>query len=114
MVNTVSNAFSEFTKNIVNLDAKVTYTARKSRDNLIEGINNFDGENDFFSVYQEKNLKFGSFARRTKIRELDDIDLMICLSAEGTRTYEENTGCIYLMVMIVTKKINSYLMEQII
>lgn len=96
MVNTVSNAFSEFTKNIVNLDAKVTYTARKSRDNLIEGINNFDGENDFFSVYQEKNLKFGSFARRTKIRELDDIDLMICLSAEGTRTYEENTGCIYI------------------
>lgn len=41
-------------------------------------------------------MKFGSFARRTKIRELDDIDLMICLSAEGTRTYEENTGCIYI------------------
>lgn len=96
MVNTVSNAFSEFTKNIVNLDSEVTYTARKSRDNLIEGINSFDEENDFFSVYQEKNLKFGSFARRTKIRELDDIDLMICLSAEGTRTYEENDDCIYI------------------
>lgn len=54
MVNTVSNAFSEFTKNIVNLDAKVTYTARKSRDNLIEGINNFDGENDFFRYIKKR------------------------------------------------------------
>jgi len=28
-------------------------------------------------------MAFGSFARRTKIRELDDIDLMKCLSAQG-------------------------------
>ncbi|MDE7056432.1 MAG: hypothetical protein K2O64_04225, partial [Lactobacillus sp.] len=56
----------------------------------------FSEEDDFFSIYSNKNLKYGSFARKTKIRELDDIDLMICLSAEGVRTYVEYTDCIYM------------------
>lgn len=87
MATTVNNAFEEFIKDKVNLDQNQTAIARKSRDNLIDNINNFSEDIDFFSVYKDKNLKFGSFARRTKIRELDDIDLMICLSAEGTRMY---------------------------
>lgn len=96
MATTVDNAFAEFMKDTVNLDPDVTSTARKSRDNLINNISGFSGDNDFFSVYQERNLKFGSFARKTKIRELDDIDLMLCLSAEGTRTYTETADCIYI------------------
>lgn len=96
MASTVNNAFAEFMKNIVNLDPDITSKARKSRDNLIDNINSFSDNDDFFSIYQDKNLKFGSFARRTKIRELDDIDLMICLSAEGTRTYTEALDCIYI------------------
>lgn len=96
MASTVNNAFAEFMKNIVNLDSDITSKARKSRDNLIDNINSFSDNDDFFSIYQDKNLKFGSFARRTKIRELDDIDLMICLSAEGTRTYTEALDCIYI------------------
>lgn len=97
MATTVINAFSEFLKNTVNLDLDVTATARSSRDNLISNINGFSGEDDFFDVYTERNLKFGSFARHTKIRELDDIDLMICLSAEGERTYSENFSCIRII-----------------
>lgn len=96
MATTVNIAFEEFLKNIVNLDPDVTSLARRSRDNLINNINGFSGKDDFFSVYQAKNLKYGSFARKTKIRELDDIDLMLCLSAEGTRTYTENVDCIYI------------------
>lgn len=96
MTSTVNNAFAEFMKNIVNLDPDITSKARKSRDNLIDNINSFSDNDDFFSIYQDKNLKFGSFARRTKIRELDEIDLMICLSAEGTRTYTEALDCIYI------------------
>ncbi len=96
MATTVNNAFEEFIKDKVNLDQNQTAIARKSRDNLIDNINNFSEDIDFFSVYKDKNLKFGSFARRTKIRELDDIDLMICLSAEGTRMYSESTDCIYI------------------
>lgn len=96
MATTVNNAFSEFMKDIVNLDPNKTSTARSSRDNLINKINGFSGDDDFFKVYTDRNLKFGSFARRTKIRELDDIDQMICLSAEGTRTYVEATECFYI------------------
>lgn len=96
MATTVNGAFSEFMKDAVNLVPDKTSKARTSRDNLIDNINGFSGDEDFFEVYQEKNLKFGSFARRTKIRELDDIDLMLCLSAESTRTYNESTECIYI------------------
>lgn len=96
MATTVNGAFSEFMKDVVNLNPDKTSTARTSRDNLIDNLNKFSGNDDFFVVYPERNLKFGSFARRTKIRELDDIDLMLCLSAESTRTYNESTECIYI------------------
>ena len=96
MATTVNNAFEEFMRDSVNLIPEKTAIARKSRDNLINNINGFGEEDDFFSIYSNKNLKYGSFARKTKIRELDDIDLMICLSAEGVRTYAEYTDCIYM------------------
>lgn len=88
MATTVNNAFNEFLKEIVNLDSNVTSKARASRNNLISNINNFSGSNDFFRVYKDKTLNYGSFARKTKIRELDDIDIMLCLSADR-RTYTE-------------------------
>lgn len=96
MATTVNNAFNEFMRDTVNLDTNTTTTARSSRDNLISNISDFSGDEDFFNVYNDRNLKFGSFARRTKIRELDDIDLMICLSGDGTRTYSEDYGCIHI------------------
>ena len=96
MSKTVNSAFTKFLNETVNLNPNKTSIARKSRDNLINNIANFSGNNDFFTVYSEKNLKFGSFARKTKIRELDDIDLMLCLSAEGTCTYTESASCIYI------------------
>ena len=96
MARTVNSAFVEFMKDKVNLDSEKVSKARKSRDNLISNINSFTGDEDFFDVYKEKNLKYGSFARNTKIRELDDIDLMICLSAEGNRTYYVSYDCIYI------------------
>lgn len=110
MATTVNNAFSEFMKDIVNLDPQKTTTARTSRDNLIDKINGFSGDDNFFNVYQERNLKFGSFARRTKIRELDDIDLMLCLSADASRTYSESSDCIYIIGNSVDKK-NGLLVE---
>ena len=99
MAQTVNAAFSEFMDSIVNLDTDETKTARTSRDNLIDHICTFSGDEDFFNVYKEHNLKFGSFARHTKIRPLDDIDIMICLSASNNgerRTYNEFDDCIYI------------------
>lgn len=89
MTKNINTAFSNFMKDFVNLDPDRTSTARSSRDWLIGQINSIESEKeDFPKLYKDKNIYFGSFARNTKIRELDDIDLMICLSANGT-TYNE-------------------------
>lgn len=88
MITTVNQAFDEFMKNKVNLDPAMTSTARASRDWLELVIKNFP-ENDpsFPILVPEFNICFGSFARRTQTRPLDDIDMMICLHDEY--------GCFY-------------------
>ena len=89
MATTVNNAFDEFMKDIVNLDPDVVSNARESRDNLLENIAEFDDEDGFFDLCQDFNVHFGSFARKTKCRELDDIDLMIGIAANGA-TYNSS------------------------
>ena len=76
MATTVNNAFAEFMKEKVNLDQEKTKTARSSRDNLLDNIKGFSGDVNFFAVYKDKILRFGSFERRTKIRPIDDINLL--------------------------------------
>ena len=89
MATTVNNAFDEFMKDIVNLDSDVVSKARESRDNLLENIAEFDDKDGFFDLCQDFNVHFGSFARKTKCRELDDIDLMIGIAANGA-TYNSS------------------------
>lgn len=84
MVKTVNEAFSIFLRDHVNLDPNETQQARSSRDWLLSQIHLFpDKDSSFPRLYSEKDIFFGSFARRTKKRNLDDIDMMIALSAEG-------------------------------
>jgi len=98
MASTVNQAFNTFKKNVVNLDTDISKTARNSRDWLLEQIANFKVKDNTFPVlYSDINIHFGSFARKTKIRELDDIDLMIGLSAQGS-TYIERTDKIEIDV----------------
>ena len=85
----VDSAFSEFMKNTVNLDSEVVKSARQSRDNLLNNIAEFDNIDGFFDLYETFNLHFGSFARKTKCRDLDDIDLLIGISANSA-TYNQN------------------------
>lgn len=87
----VVSAFNYFMKEFVNLDSDRVIKARSSRDWLIGQINTIGNREDFFDLYSSKNILFGSFARKTKIRELDDIDIMICLHSNGT-TYNENSS----------------------
>lgn len=85
MASTVIQAFNEFMKDTVNLDSEITKGAISSRDWLINQIANFKSkESDFPTPYGEINISFGSFARKTKIKELDDIDIMIGLSGQGS------------------------------
>lgn len=93
MAKNVNSAFDEFNKNIVNLDSDRTSKAISSRDWLFKQLNKLDSkeEQSFPFKYEDKHIKFGSFARKTKIRELDDIDIMFCLTADGA-TYSIDCG----------------------
>ncbi|HCD3957005.1 TPA: nucleotidyltransferase [Enterobacter hormaechei] len=82
MATTVIAAFNEFMKDIVNLRKADTDDARASRDWLIAKISEFENDEGFPVSYPGIHIAFGSFARRTKIRPLDDIDLMFGLSAQ--------------------------------
>lgn len=98
MATDVDTTFQEFLSQKVNLDQEITKQARSSRNWLLDKINALPTKHsDFPQIYSEKNLHFGSFARRTKIRELDDIDLIIVIMALGT-TYIEANGVIKLHV----------------
>lgn len=91
MARTVNAAFTEFNRDYVNLDSGKTATARSSRDWLYGQLNSFpETYNSFPLKYEERHVKFGSFARNTKIRELDDIDLIYCLHANDAY-YSQST-----------------------
>lgn len=80
--------FDSFIKNIIDLNKNDVKKACKSRDSLIESIIAILKKNWFFNVYEEQNLNYGSFENGTKILELDDIDIMICVKA-NYRKYDD-------------------------
>lgn len=99
MADTVNKAFSEFMTNYVNLDKNKVISARSSRNWLIDQINYFPSRHDDFpALYEDKHFGFGSFARSTKKRPLDDIDHLICMKANGLTYSELLDGTIELTV----------------
>ena len=90
MALTVNEAFEEFLRDKVNLDSGDVSSTRSSRNWLESKILGFPSSDaDFPTLYEEMNINYGSFARKTKKRPLDDADMMICLSAMGGH-YAEN------------------------
>lgn len=89
MPQTVNAAFAAFLADKVNLDPDRTESARSSRDWLNSQIAAFENDTTFPSLWREYNISYGSFARKTKIRPLDDIDMMIGLHAQGA-SYLDN------------------------
>ncbi|MEY3867878.1 MAG: hypothetical protein RLZZ338_1769 [Cyanobacteriota bacterium] len=84
MVWTVWSAFDQFRKNVVDLDPDQTKKARSSRDYLFEQIKGLARKNAQFPkiVSDYPFNDFGSFARKTKIQPLDDIDFLIILNID--------------------------------
>jgi hypothetical protein len=98
MATHVNTAFAEFMGNVVNLDPDQTATARNSRDWLASHLRSFpEAFSDFPRDYDDMQVYFGSFHRRTKIRPLDDIDLMFCLLAEQS-TYQSSGSTVTINV----------------
>lgn len=83
MAYTVNAAFKEFRKEMVDLDSDEEDTARSSRDFLFEQIFKLPDEDSTFPWLTDRRIFFGSFARRTKIQPLDDIDIMVVMHGGG-------------------------------
>ncbi len=84
MAYTVWGAFDKFRTDIVDLDPDVTKTGRSSRDHLVDQIKIVAKNNAAFPRLGGDYRPYGSFARRTKIRPLNDIDLLLVLRGSGT------------------------------
>jgi hypothetical protein len=94
MATTVNSAFNEFNKDTVNLLKDRTDRARSSRNWLYTQLNGLEAKDDlnFPYKYELKHINYGSFERRTKIRELDDVDLMFALTSDGATYTKYNTN----------------------
>lgn len=87
MAYTVNSSFEDFMRDSVNLDPDRTTTARTSRDWLVQKIEDLVNRGKLPPLHDEvSHYFFGSFARNTKIRPLDDIDIMILFHAQGCTT----------------------------
>ena len=91
MAYSVSSAFELFRKYSVDLDTTETAKARVSRSFLIDQLTKLDGTVTGFPKVTG-SMSFGSFARRTKIRLLNDIDFLLILSGSGTTETQPNNG----------------------
>jgi hypothetical protein len=94
----INTAIAEFVRHRVDLDPEETKSARASRDWLLGQIRGFPtADVSFPRPYQEVDILLGSFHRRTKVRPLDDVDLITGLHAEGA-TYWTYADHIRLLV----------------
>lgn len=101
----IHKAMRKFINENINVETEKMKTARASRDWLKGQIGNFpEKDSDFPKLYEEKHIDFGSFARKTKIKKLDDVDMMICISAEKA-TYSDEIVRIRINVPETSEKL---------
>ena len=89
---TVNSCFDMFRRDVVDLYPGQTSTARDSRGFVYKNIDLLSQRGGRPQLYPSMNLNVGSFERKTKKRELDDIDLMVCFNGAGGsyNTVKEN------------------------
>lgn len=98
MARTVEAAFQDFRATYVDLDPEQVKTARRSRDFLIDRIYGLPDDDPSFPWLTRDRVLFGSFARRTKIQPLDDIDIMIEMHGGGGYEVRDSGDCYLVRV----------------
>ncbi|RFM31936.1 nucleotidyltransferase [Chitinophaga silvisoli] len=90
MAKTVQQSFDEFLVRSVRLDPDQNNNAKTSKDELLKQIQKLPADGDFPELHNIiPFIQYGSYSRKTKIRPLDDIDLMVVLDAKGS-TYDSS------------------------
>lgn len=97
MATSVNTAFNEFNSDTVNLLSERSDKAKSSRNWLYTQLNSLEEQEglNFPYKYDSMHINYGSFHRKTKIRELDDVDLMFCYIADGATYSKSIFGNVY-------------------
>lgn len=106
---TVDTSFNTFRANTVDLDNEEVKKARTSRDYLVGQINNLADNDETFPRLAGYYKPFGSFARSTKVRPLNDIDLLLVCNAAGMTAYSSSGYTYRLLVNETTQSRRPYL-----
>lgn len=103
MAFTVSGAFNRFREDTVDLDLGHVGRARSSRDYLYGQLKALAKDHPDFPRLAGGFIPFGSFARKTKIRPLDDIDLLMLLDGTGTSPIQSSSDS-YTYWLLISKQ----------
>lgn len=107
---TVNTSFDTYRSICVDLDPEQVKTARKSRDYLVGQIKAIADNDPSFPKTVGQYKPFGSFARSTKVRPLDDIDLLFFLNGRGTSISMQGDNRCWLKVdTSITPTLKPYL-----
>lgn len=109
---TVPFSFNLFRKTSVDLDSEQASRARNSRDYLQNRISSFpDADADFPRLYRiaGRYQYFGSFARKTKVQPLDDVDILVVLNGKGTASTHSAGYTHWLRLDDSTSRLRHYL-----
>lgn len=99
MPTNINTAFNKFLNETVNLASEDSAAARTDRDNLRSRIQRFQSDVvNFPTLYTDADINFGSFARKTKKRPLDDVDMFFCMNGRGAHYSEGVDGVIRVVV----------------
>jgi hypothetical protein len=85
MAYTVWGAFDWFREKVVDLESEQVTKARTSRDYLFNQIKLLSDQDIYFPRLYGNFLPFGSFARSSKKRPLNDIDILVSLNGRSTQ-----------------------------
>ena len=85
---TTAHAFDQFQQHKVNLNPNVVEKAKGSRDYLHGQLIQIRNDNPDFPCITGEFRPFGSLARKTKIRPLDDIDMLVMLNGLDSQVKE--------------------------
>ena len=92
MSQTVGGAFARFRELTVDLEPDVTKAGRSSRNFLIGRLASVASTSPEFPRLASQSRPYGSFARRTKIQPLNDIDFLLGLNGTGVQAETSPSG----------------------
>ncbi len=97
---TVNTSFDTYRSTNVDLDRDQVSRARNSRDYLVGQITTVANRDSTFPLLYGGYKAYGSFARSTKVRPLDDIDLLLLLNGKGVSIQERPENHCWLKVNV--------------